>query len=122
MPGNPISNVDPSGLIVQFNQDPLAAPQMAVLASPNSPAVLRLEVDDEEMGPVSGSYIEKYRARGCAESVAMNAARLDRWGRWLKGRRPRIGIERIDADSIARHIECCSTSPRLRESHTSKIR
>jgi integrase/recombinase XerC len=56
------------------------------------------------------SYIEEYRARGvCAESVAMNAARLERWGRWLKARRPRIGIERIDADSITRYIESCST-------------
>jgi integrase len=36
------------------------------------------------------SYIEEYRARGvCPESVAMNTARLDRWGRWLKARRPR---------------------------------
>jgi site-specific recombinase XerD len=56
------------------------------------------------------SYIEEYGARGvCAESVAMNTARLDRWGRWLKARRPRIGIERIDADSITRYIESCST-------------
>jgi site-specific recombinase XerD len=56
------------------------------------------------------SYIEEYRARGvCAESVAMNAARLDRWGRWLKARRPRVGIERIDAEMITRYIETCST-------------
>jgi site-specific recombinase XerD len=56
------------------------------------------------------SYIEEYRARGvCAESVAMNAARLDRWGRWLKARRPRVGIERIDSESITRYIESCST-------------
>jgi site-specific recombinase XerD len=27
----------------------------------------------------------------------------------LKGRRPRIGIERIDADSITGYIESCST-------------
>jgi integrase/recombinase XerC len=56
------------------------------------------------------SYIEEYRARGVSgASVAMNAARLDRWGRWLKARRPRVGIERIDAEMITRYIESCST-------------
>ncbi len=56
------------------------------------------------------SYIEEYRARGvCAESVAMNTARLERWGLWLKARRPRVAIEKIDADSITRYIESCST-------------
>jgi len=56
------------------------------------------------------SYIEEYRARGVStESVAMNAARLERWGRWLKQRRPRVGIERIDADLITRYIDSCSS-------------
>jgi integrase/recombinase XerC len=56
------------------------------------------------------SYIEEYRARGVSgASAAMNAARLDRWGRWLKARRPRVGIERIDAEMITRYIESCST-------------
>jgi len=56
------------------------------------------------------SYIEDYRARGVSrESVALNSARLDRWGRWLKRRRPRVAIERIDAESITRYIENCST-------------
>lgn len=55
-------------------------------------------------------YIEEYRARGvCAQSVVHTAARLDRWGRWLKQRRPRIGIEHIDADLITRYIESCSS-------------
>lgn len=36
------------------------------------------------------SYIEEYRARGVGSaSVAMNARRLERWGQWLKRRRPR---------------------------------
>jgi hypothetical protein len=40
------------------------------------------------------SYIEEYRARGVSsQSVACTEARLNRWGRWLKGRRPRIAIE-----------------------------
>jgi site-specific recombinase XerD len=56
------------------------------------------------------SYIEEYRGRGVsAASVAMNTARLERWGRWLKARRPRVAIERIDAESITRYIESCST-------------
>jgi len=56
------------------------------------------------------SYIEEYAARGvCKESVVMNTARIERWGRWLKARRPRVSIERIDADSITRYIESCST-------------
>jgi hypothetical protein len=37
------------------------------------------------------SYIEEYRARGVSpQSVAYTEARLHRWGRWLKGRRPRV--------------------------------
>lgn len=56
------------------------------------------------------TYIEEYRARGvCTQSVAVTAARLDRWGRWLKRRRPRVGIERIDADLITRYLASCSS-------------
>jgi len=36
--------------------------------------------------------------------VAYTEARLHRWGRWLKGRRPRIAIERIDPEMITRYI------------------
>ena len=46
-------------------------------------------------------YLEEYRARGVsAESVAYTQARLDRWGRWLKRRHPRVAIERIDTDFL----------------------
>ena len=38
----------------------------------------------------------------------MNTARLERWGLWLKARRPRVGIERIDAE-FTRYIDSCST-------------
>lgn len=56
------------------------------------------------------SYMEEYRARGIgAESVAMNARRLERWGQWLKRRRPRISIEQIDAEVITRYIESCTS-------------
>jgi len=55
-------------------------------------------------------YSEEYRARGvCAESVSYTEARLDRWGRWLKRRRPRIAIEQIDAELITRYLAACST-------------
>jgi site-specific recombinase XerD len=55
-------------------------------------------------------YIEEYRARGInPATVAHTAATLDRWGRWLKQRRPRVAIERIDADLITRYIASCST-------------
>lgn len=56
------------------------------------------------------SYIEECRARGVSpECVRMINGRLERWGRWLKQRRPRVGIERIDADSITRYVESCSS-------------
>lgn len=56
------------------------------------------------------SYIEEYRARGIGEAtVAATAGRLDRWGRWLKQRRPRVAIERIDADLVTRYIGSCSS-------------
>jgi integrase/recombinase XerC len=56
------------------------------------------------------SYIEEYRARGInAATVAHTAATLDRWGRWLKQRRPRVAIERIDAPLITRYIASCSS-------------
>jgi site-specific recombinase XerD len=56
------------------------------------------------------SYVEEYRARGISEAtVAAAVARLDRWGRWLKRRRPRVAVERIDADLITRYIASCSS-------------
>jgi len=56
------------------------------------------------------SYIEEYRARGVsAASVGHTMARIERWGRWLKQRRPGVRIEDIDADLITRYIDSCST-------------
>jgi site-specific recombinase XerD len=55
-------------------------------------------------------YIEEYRARGVSpECVSFAQARLERWGRWLKQRRPRVAIEQIDADLLTRYIASCST-------------
>ncbi len=56
------------------------------------------------------SYVEEYRARGLSpDTVAYTESRLDRWGRWLKKRRPRIVIERIDAETITHYIATCSS-------------
>jgi site-specific recombinase XerD len=56
------------------------------------------------------SYMEEYRARGLSqETVAYTESRLDRWGRWLKRRRPRVAIERIDADAITVYIAKCTS-------------
>jgi hypothetical protein len=56
------------------------------------------------------SHVEEDHARGVSsQSVAYTEARLNRWGRWLKGRRPRVGIERIDAEMITHYISNCSS-------------
>jgi len=56
------------------------------------------------------TYIEEYRARGVSSrTIDYTTARLDRWGRWLKQRRPRVSIERIDADLLTQYIGSCSS-------------
>jgi integrase/recombinase XerD len=56
------------------------------------------------------TYIEGYAARGInPASVASARRRLERWGQWLKQRRPRVAIERIDASLITRYVESCSS-------------
>lgn len=50
-------------------------------------------------------YMEEYRARGVSEAtVEHTQSRLERWGRWLKKRRPRISIEQIGVDLITSYI------------------
>ncbi len=52
------------------------------------------------------SYREQYAARGiCAERVKTTRATLERWGGWMKQRRPRVILERVDADLLVRYIE-----------------
>ena len=52
------------------------------------------------------AYMEEYRARGtCEATVAHTAARLMRWGTWLKSRRPRPQLEAIDAEMHTRYLE-----------------
>jgi site-specific recombinase XerD len=49
--------------------------------------------------------MEEYRARGAsAETISHAESRLNRWRRWLKGRRPRIEIEKIDAEMLTQYI------------------
>ena len=51
------------------------------------------------------SYMGEYRARGLsALTVSHTESRLERWGRWLKRRRPRVAIEGIDADTITQYM------------------
>ena|SRR6516225_2100669 len=55
------------------------------------------------------AYVEQYRAwGGVSRRLAHSGARLGRWGRWLKKRRPRVSIEGIDAESITRYLEACA--------------
>lgn len=56
------------------------------------------------------SYMDEYRARGVSEaSVAHTESRLERWGRWLKKRRPRVSIEHIGVDLITNYIASCAS-------------
>jgi site-specific recombinase XerD len=56
------------------------------------------------------AYLEEYRARGLSpETVLYTESRLDRWGRWLKKRRPRVVLEDIDAETITRYMEACAS-------------
>ena len=59
---------------------------------------------------LADAYLEEYGARGVsAQSVAYTRGRLDRWGRWLKGRRPRVSIEHIDAELLTAYVASCSS-------------
>ena len=50
-------------------------------------------------------YLSEMRACGLAEStILMRCQELDRWGNWLKHRRPRLLLEKIDTDHIVAHI------------------
>lgn len=56
------------------------------------------------------AYMEEYRARGVSpQTIGHTEARLSRWGRWLKGRRPRVSIEHIDAEMVTRYMTNCSS-------------
>lgn len=51
------------------------------------------------------SYMDEYQARGIGQdSVAATDSRLQKWGYWLKKRRPRVAIEEIGVDLISKYI------------------
>ena len=50
-------------------------------------------------------YMEEYSARGLsAQRVHSVRCELDKWGSWMKRRRPRPRIEEIDSDLLLRYI------------------
>ena len=50
-------------------------------------------------------YMSEYGARGLAVPTVEGMRReLDRWGSWLKGRRPRLRLEAIDADQLVKYV------------------
>jgi site-specific recombinase XerD len=52
------------------------------------------------------AYLEGYRARGLAEETVRHTERiLTDWGQWLKRRRPRPVLERIDAPLLVRYLK-----------------
>jgi site-specific recombinase XerD len=56
--------------------------------------------------------MDEYRARGVSEaSVAYTESRLEKWGIWLKKRRPRVSIEHIGVDLITHYIGSCASFP-----------
>jgi site-specific recombinase XerD len=55
-------------------------------------------------------YLAEYRARGlCAGSIERTTSVLERWGQWMRSRRPRPRLEQVDADLIVRFIQTRSS-------------
>jgi len=55
---------------------------------------------------LAGAYIEEYRARGVGEAYVTHVEReLERWGAWLKRRRPRPRLEELSADLHVRYLQ-----------------
>lgn len=55
-------------------------------------------------------YMDEYRARGLSRAtVACTESRLERWGRWLKKRRPRVSIEQVGVDLITNYMASCAS-------------
>lgn len=50
-------------------------------------------------------YLEEYAARGCSSAMEVRVAGvLGRWGRWMKRRRPRLPLERVDAEVLVSYL------------------
>jgi site-specific recombinase XerD len=55
-------------------------------------------------------YLEECRGRGLAEETVANIGRaLGYWGQWMKGRRPRLMLDRVSADVLVGYIESRSS-------------
>jgi len=51
-------------------------------------------------------YLEELRARGlAAETITQATRELDRWGAWLKRRRPRVPLEAVGAEHVVGYIQ-----------------
>jgi integrase/recombinase XerC len=51
-------------------------------------------------------YLEEYRARGvCPATITQVQRELDRWGLWLKHRRPKPNLEAVDSDQIIDYLK-----------------
>ena len=51
-------------------------------------------------------YLEEYVARGVCTAMADNVRReLERWGNWMKRRRPRPKLEALEPQLLIRYIE-----------------
>lgn len=70
-------------------------------------------------------YIEEYRARGrCEATIESTRQTMDKWGTWLKRRKPRVHLERMDPQLFVDYLEARS-SFRARTTvywHLSKMR
>ncbi len=55
---------------------------------------------------LADAYIEVYKARGVSEDYITHVQReIERWGNWLKRRRPRPRLEEIPPDLHVRFIQ-----------------
>ncbi len=51
------------------------------------------------------SYLEECRSRGVCQATVLGRQReLDRWGSWMKHRRPRPSLEKIDSDLLIGYL------------------
>jgi hypothetical protein len=51
------------------------------------------------------SYLEECTAQGvCSATVLQQQRELDRWGSWMKHRRPRPNLEQVDSDLLIRYL------------------
>jgi integrase len=61
---------------------------------------------DEEMGPVGGCVHRGVPGPGDLPGrVSHTESKLRHWGSWLRSRRPRPGLEQIDAELLVRYLE-----------------